>query len=46
MELDPAKTIEEELVGIMGGCQVGAMTIEIGHGVVRHGCLVNDVMKG
>ena len=46
MELDAAKTMEEELVGITRGCQVRAMTIEIGHGVVRHGCSTNDVMKG
>ena len=47
VELDAAETMEEELVGIGGGeVQVGAMTVEIGHGAVLHGCSADDVMKG
>ena len=45
MELDAKETIEEELVGIAGGCQVRAMAVEINHGVFHHGCSANDVMK-
>ena len=45
MELDATKTMKEELVGIERGCQVGAMTIEIDHGVIHHGCSVDNVMK-
>ena len=29
-----------------GWCQVGAMTVEIGHGAIHHDCSVDDVMKG
>ena len=46
LELDASETMEEELVGIAGGFQVGSKTVEIGHGAVHHDRSANDMMKG
>ena len=44
--LDVVETMEKKLVDIAGGCQVGSRTVEIGYGVVHHGCSADDVIKG
>ena len=45
VDLNVAKTREEELVIIAGRCQVGAKTVKIVHGVVHHSCSADDVKK-
>ena len=46
-ELDATETMEEELVDIaQAGWQVEFRIFETGYGLVRHGCSIDDVMKG
>ena len=33
------------MVGIVGGCQVGAMNVEIDYGSILYSCVTEDVMK-
>ena len=46
MERDATETMEKQLVGIVGVCRGGTMTIEINYGSARHGSSTDDRMKG